>query len=50
MTSRDEGAGAERLLAVGLSHKTAAIDDREKAALDERRVRSVLRATSLKPC
>jgi glutamyl-tRNA reductase len=49
MTSREEGAGAERLLAVGLSHKTAAIDDREKAALDERRVRSVLRALGRQP-
>jgi glutamyl-tRNA reductase len=36
--------GPDRLLAVGLSHKTAPVEDREKAALDGRRIRSVLRA------
>jgi glutamyl-tRNA reductase len=36
-------ATSERLLAVGLSHKTAAIEDRERTALDDRHARDVLR-------
>jgi glutamyl-tRNA reductase len=49
MTSERDVAGAERLLAVGLSYKTAPIEDREQAALDERGVRSVLRGLSDHP-
>jgi glutamyl-tRNA reductase len=36
-------ATSERLLAVGLSHKTAAIEDRERTALDDRHAREILR-------
>jgi glutamyl-tRNA reductase len=39
-------ATSERLLAVGLSHKTAAIEDRERTALDDRHAREVLRGLS----
>ena len=44
MTIAGSVAGTGRLLAVGLSHKTAPIEDREKAALDDRLARPVLRA------
>jgi glutamyl-tRNA reductase len=44
MTSAGSVVGTGRLLAVGLSHKTAPIEDREKAALDDRLARPVLRA------
>ena len=44
MTIGGSVAGSSRLLAVGLSHKTAPIEDREKAALDDRLARPVLRA------
>jgi glutamyl-tRNA reductase len=43
MTIGGSVAGTSRLLAVGLSHKTAPIEDREKAALDDRLARPVLR-------
>jgi glutamyl-tRNA reductase len=49
MTSERSVARPERLLAVGLSHKTAPIEDREQAALNERRVRSVLRGLGRQP-
>ena len=42
-------ARSERLLAVGLSHKTAAIEDRERTALNDRHARDVLRALSREP-
>jgi glutamyl-tRNA reductase len=44
MTIRGSVAPTGGLLAVGLSHKTAPIEDREKAALDDRLARAVLRA------
>jgi glutamyl-tRNA reductase len=44
MTIAGSVAGTGRLLAVGLSHKTAPIEDREKAALNDRLARPVLRA------
>src|SRR5215208_3460721 len=44
MTAGRGGARSDRLLAVGLSHKTAAIEDRERAALNDRLAREVLRA------
>jgi glutamyl-tRNA reductase len=42
-------ARTDRLLAVGLSHKTAAIEDRERAALNDRLAREVLRALGGQP-
>jgi len=42
-------ARRDRLLAVGLSHKTAAIEDRERTALNDRHAREVLRALSRGP-
>jgi glutamyl-tRNA reductase len=42
-------ARRDRLLTVGLSHKTAAIEDRERTALDDRRAREVMRALSREP-
>jgi glutamyl-tRNA reductase len=42
-------AGTSRLLVVGLSHKTAPIEDREKAALNDRLARPVLRALGGNP-
>src|SRR5215218_2836494 len=44
MTSAGSVVGTGRLLAVGVSHKTAPIEDREKAALNDRLARPVLRA------
>jgi glutamyl-tRNA reductase len=49
MTIGGSVAGTGRLLAVGLSHKTAPIEDREKAALNDRLVRPVLRALGDQP-
>jgi glutamyl-tRNA reductase len=49
MTIAQSAAGTNRLIAVGLSHKTAPIEDREKAALDDRLARTVLRALSGHP-
>jgi glutamyl-tRNA reductase len=43
------GDPRHRLLAVGVSHKTAAIEDRERTALDDRHAREVLRALSREP-
>jgi glutamyl-tRNA reductase len=42
-------ARRDRLLAVGLSYKTATIQDRERTALDDRHARAVLRARSREP-
>jgi glutamyl-tRNA reductase len=44
MTVGERAAGTGRLLVVGLSHKTAPIEDREKATFDDRLARPVLRA------
>ena len=49
MTSAGSVVGTGRLLAVGLSHKTAPIEDREKAALNDRLARPVLRALGDRP-
>ena len=44
MMAGRRAARSARLLAVGVSHKTAAIEDRERAALNDRLAREVLRA------
>jgi glutamyl-tRNA reductase len=49
MTVAQSVATSNRLLAVGLSHKTAAIEHRERTALNDRLAREVLRALGREP-
>ena len=49
MTVAQSVARSDRLLVVGLSHKTAAIEHRERTALNDRLAREVLRALGRDP-